>query len=121
MRELCYVYVLQADNGRLYAGITKDLTHRLEQHNAGRCTSTAGRTWRILWSVYGLPRYFARIAESYLQKRITCHQLTATDVENSRLDQRSALAVECAKNWHAQRAAQPGPLCVTISTFDEDR
>ena len=30
-----FVYIIEAENGRLYTGITKDLTRRLAQHRKG--------------------------------------------------------------------------------------
>jgi putative endonuclease len=39
-----FVYVLRSEkDGKLYIGLTNDVIRRLEEHNAGRVTSTKGR------------------------------------------------------------------------------
>ena len=38
-----YVYILQCDDGLYYTGMTKNLTNRLSEHNAGKATFTASR------------------------------------------------------------------------------
>ena len=39
-----FVYVLRSEkDGKLYIGLTNDVTRRLEEHNAGRVSSTKGR------------------------------------------------------------------------------
>lgn len=45
-----FVYVLRStsDPSRWYTGLAADVPHRLDSHNAGRCSHTAsGRPWRI--------------------------------------------------------------------------
>ena len=39
-----YTYVIQSEkDGRFYTGFTKDLRHRLNEHNSGKVTSTKNR------------------------------------------------------------------------------
>jgi predicted GIY-YIG superfamily endonuclease len=51
------LYVLEStDHDRTYVGVTKDLKHRLRQHNrelAGGARSTAGRKWRVAATLDG--------------------------------------------------------------------
>jgi len=51
------MYVLASTDGkRTYVGVTKDLHHRLRQHNgeiAGGAKATRGRTWRVAVCVDG--------------------------------------------------------------------
>jgi predicted GIY-YIG superfamily endonuclease len=45
-----FVYVLQSQSNRLYIGITDNVSHRLEQHNAGISKWTRGKgSWRLIW------------------------------------------------------------------------
>ena len=46
-----FVYVLlDRSSKRFYIGHTNDLKHRLEEHNAGRNSSTKyGRPWRLIY------------------------------------------------------------------------
>ena len=44
-----YVYVLQSEKEKSYVGYTKDLKKRLKEHNAGRCKSTKGREWKLVY------------------------------------------------------------------------
>jgi putative endonuclease len=46
-----YVYVLKSVKGnRLYKGLTMNVDTRLNEHNAGRVTSTKGyRPWRLVF------------------------------------------------------------------------
>jgi putative endonuclease len=44
MRKYCYVYVLRSvSDNRFYVGFTKNLTGRLQAHNAGLVSSTKRR------------------------------------------------------------------------------
>lgn len=47
-----YVYILRSEKtGRLYVGTTRDVTRRLEEHNAGRSRSTkADRPWALTYA-----------------------------------------------------------------------
>ena len=36
-----YTYVLRCSDGKLYVGSTSDLRRRIEEHDAGKCRSTA--------------------------------------------------------------------------------
>jgi putative endonuclease len=45
-----YVYVLKSTTKKeLYIGYTSNLKRRLDEHNAGKNTSTAGRQWEIIY------------------------------------------------------------------------
>ena len=44
-----YVYFLQLNNGRYYAGQTKNLTRRIQRHQNGGVKATAGKDPRLVW------------------------------------------------------------------------
>ncbi len=55
-----FVYVLCSEkDGKLYIGLTNDLTRRLEEHNTGRVLSTKGRR----------PMKILRVEEYYDRKQ----------------------------------------------------
>ena len=45
--EHFYAYILQLDNGKFYAGHTRDLRARLSEHKDGKTTSTAGKDIKL--------------------------------------------------------------------------
>lgn len=52
------VYLIQPTSEETvwYVGVTDNFTHRLSQHNAGRCTTTfAYHKWRLRAYVHGFP------------------------------------------------------------------
>ncbi|MFA5554158.1 MAG: GIY-YIG nuclease family protein [Phycisphaerae bacterium] len=65
-----YVYILQSlRSGRLYIGQTKDLNHRIDEHNTGqggRYTCQNG-PWRLLYSELHPSRSAAVKREKYLK------------------------------------------------------
>ena len=64
------VYVLQNREGRFYAGLTEDVTRRLEQHNAGESRWTKGRgPWKIVWKSGELSLTDARKLENRLKRQ----------------------------------------------------
>ena len=92
----CFVlYVLESsDERRTYVGVTKDLHHRLRQHNRelkGGAKATAGKTWRIAAVIQGFPsdhdalsleksihnkgKALRRSVKSPLERRIACIKL----------------------------------------------
>lgn len=38
-----YVYIIQARDGYVYCGMTRDFVRRFHEHNTGKCESTRGR------------------------------------------------------------------------------
>jgi putative endonuclease len=47
-----YTYILESQkNGKFYIGYTKDLSRRVDKHNAGHTISTkSGIPWQLVWS-----------------------------------------------------------------------
>ena len=47
-----FTYILESQkNGKFYIGYTKDLSKRVEKHNAGHTISTkSGIPWKLVWS-----------------------------------------------------------------------
>ena len=45
-----FVYLLRCGDGSLYTGITKDITRRCEQHNAGTASATPAAVFPSDWS-----------------------------------------------------------------------
>jgi putative endonuclease len=64
------VYVLRNPAGRLYIGITENVSVRLRQHNAGESKWTAKfRPWELLWTSTSLPLGDARKLENLLKRQ----------------------------------------------------
>ena len=64
------VYVLRNDSGRLYIGLSEDVSRRLEQHNAGLSKWTAKyRPWQIAWQSDQLSISEARKLENHLKRQ----------------------------------------------------
>ena len=64
-----YVYVLRSlKDGRLYKGLTQDVTKRLKQHNQGENRSTKGFVpWELVFTKKFNSRPEARTYEKYLK------------------------------------------------------
>ena len=63
------VYVIQSRlDGRLYKGMTTDVSKRLKEHNSGRTFSTSPYCpWKLVYSKEFPNRSDARIWEKYLK------------------------------------------------------
>ena len=63
----------QADPTRYYAGLTSNVSARLDAHNAGRCTHTAsGRPWSVIVVVDFADEERAVRFERYLKSGSGC-------------------------------------------------
>jgi putative endonuclease len=62
-----FIYILQSQKDkRLYVGMTKDLSHRLKQHNAGRVASTMRRLpFKLIYIEETSNRLEGRVREKY--------------------------------------------------------
>ena len=65
-----YVYILQLEGGDLYAGQTRNLMRRLDQHRNGKTKTTAGRQPRLVWFEQLPSRQAAVEKEADLKHRI---------------------------------------------------
>lgn len=66
---MMHVYVIRSlKDGRLYAGISSDISKRIRAHNSGKVKSTKGfRPWKLLHSEVYPDRQSARKREKYLK------------------------------------------------------
>ena len=66
---MIYVYVLRSElDGRVYVGITKDISRRLKEHNRGKTKSTKGFIpWVLLFYEIKSDYQSARNREKYLK------------------------------------------------------
>jgi putative endonuclease len=64
-----YTYVIQSEkDGRFYTGFTKDLRHRLNEHNSGKVTSTKNRgPFSLIYYEACLNEQDATAREKYLK------------------------------------------------------
>ena len=64
-----FVYVLRSKaSGKLYVGVTSDVTRRLEAHNAGQNRSTAARRpWEVMVTIEFCTEPAALRFERYLK------------------------------------------------------
>ena len=70
MRRFYYVYVLISDTDQSihYMGVTRDLSDRLREHNAGKCPHTAKyKPWKIETAIAFNSEAKARAFEKYLK------------------------------------------------------
>jgi predicted GIY-YIG superfamily endonuclease len=64
------VYVIQNLAGRYYIGISENVSHRVEQHNAGISQWTKGRgPWSLIWTSEAKSLTEARNLENTLKKQ----------------------------------------------------
>jgi len=64
------VYILQNPIGKFYIGLSEDVPHRLEEHNAGRSRWTKGRgPWIVVWQSGDLSLTEARRLENRLKRQ----------------------------------------------------
>jgi putative endonuclease len=64
------VYVLQNREGKFYIGLSENVPHRLEQHNAGESRWTRSRgPWKIVWQSSELTLSDARKLENRLKRQ----------------------------------------------------
>jgi len=66
------IYILRCRDESLYTGITKDLSHRLEQHNAGKGAkyTNARGPCELVWSKDGFSESDAK-KEEYRLKQLS--------------------------------------------------
>lgn len=64
-----YVYVLQSvKNNKFYIGSTKDLIHRVKEHNLGQSFATKPfRPWKLIYYEANLNQEDAKRREMYLK------------------------------------------------------
>jgi putative endonuclease len=70
MKRFIYVYILvsETDATKHYAGITRDLSGRLQEHNRGHCPPTAKyKPWRIETAIAFASEKKARAFGRYLK------------------------------------------------------
>ena len=74
---MIHLYVIRsAVNGNLYVGICKDLTNRLQEHNAGKNRYTKGlRPWEIVWSESYPDWATARVKEKHYKTGVGKEEL----------------------------------------------
>ncbi|MDE2843086.1 MAG: GIY-YIG nuclease family protein [Chloroflexota bacterium] len=63
-----FVYILQLNNGKFYAGQTRELRERLMEHRAGTTRSTAGKNPKLVWFAVLGSRRDATAAEVELKE-----------------------------------------------------
>ena len=64
------VYVIANPSGKLYIGLSEDITVRLQQHNDGVSKWTKGKgPWSILWTSEAMSLSDARRLENKLKRQ----------------------------------------------------
>ncbi len=64
------VYVLRNCEGTFYVGLSDNVGHRVEQHNAGQSRWTKGRgPWTVVWQTQELSLTDARKLENRLKRQ----------------------------------------------------
>ena len=64
------VYLLKNPDGKTYNGLSEDIPHRLEQHNAGASRWTARlHPWHLVWQSRELTLSGARRLEDLLKRQ----------------------------------------------------
>ncbi len=62
-----YTYLLENENGELYAGFTTDLRKRVVKHNQGSNFSTKNHSWRCIYYEACMNEEDARRRERYFK------------------------------------------------------
>lgn len=62
-----FVYVLSCSDGTYYKGMTGDINRRLDEHLAGKCAYTRGKTPKVIFVQVCETRKVARELEMYLK------------------------------------------------------
>ena len=65
-----YVYILELEDGELYAGQTRNLMRRMDEHRKGSTKTTAGRNPKLVWFQQLPSRLAAVEQEADLKHRI---------------------------------------------------
>lgn len=65
-----FVYILKLDGGNFYAGQTRELRERLQEHKDGKVATTRGRHPKLQWFGTTLTRETATAVESELKKLV---------------------------------------------------
>lgn len=64
------VYLLRNAGGKTYIGLSENVTHRLEGHNAGKSKFTAKhKPWNLIWISGIMPLGEARKLENLLKRQ----------------------------------------------------
>ncbi|HKR03020.1 MAG TPA: GIY-YIG nuclease family protein [Bacteroidia bacterium] len=66
---MMFTYAIKSDvDGRIYVGMTSDITKRFGEHNSGKTKSTKGYVpWKLIYTKAHLTRLDARRHEKYLK------------------------------------------------------
>ena len=68
--ERFFAYILKLEDGRFYAGQTRELRERISEHRDGRVKSTAGRNPKLVWFTSIASRESATALEVELKKLV---------------------------------------------------
>ena len=70
---ICYVYFLYStQQGKFYAGVSKDVDDRLRRHNNGESLSTkSGRPWKLLHKIVCENKSAAMLLETKIKKAVS--------------------------------------------------
>ncbi len=82
---MIYVYAIQSiKDGRIYVGMTADITQRIKQHNNGLTSSTRFfAPWELIHSESFPDRVTARKREKYLKSGVGKEFLKSIAIANS--------------------------------------
>jgi len=72
LKVMLFVYAIKSlVDGRIYVGMTKDVTKRIFEHNAGKTKSTKGyKPWQLIYTESVISRPEARRREKYLKSGV---------------------------------------------------
>jgi putative endonuclease len=67
-----FVYAIKSEvDGRIYVGMSSDVSKRLIEHNSGKTKSTKGyKPWQLIYSEVLSSRLEARAREKYLKSGV---------------------------------------------------
>lgn len=68
--DVFFIYILKLNGGKFYAGHTRELRERIQEHRDGKTKSTAGKNPRLVWFDVVDTREEATVGEAYMKELI---------------------------------------------------
>ena len=100
-----FVYILKLDDGKFYAGHTRELRERLSEHRDGKTLGTVGKKPRLVWFEIRDTRKEAADGEAYLKELIDKNEREVRRMVTEFLD-----LIREVDTSRDQDAAPPPPL-----------
>ena len=102
--DVFFIYILKLDGGKFYAGHTRELRERMDEHRDGKTRSTADKKPLLVWFDVVYTREEAAEGEAYLKELIDKNEREVRRMVNEFQDLVSLVHLESNRSGSASRA-----------------